>query len=57
MRFIPYCGYVNKLCFDLLLRKKMCRLRLMSFSVSRITEDEYIELTSLIEEVYGATTQ
>ena len=50
MRFAPYCGYVNKLCFDLL-------LRLMSFSVSRITEDEYIELTSLIEEVYGATAQ
>ena len=57
MRFIPYCGYVNKLCFDSLLWKKMRRLRLMSFSAGRITEDEYIELTSLIEEVYGATTQ
>ena len=27
------------------------------FAVGRITEDEYIELTSLIEEVYGSTTQ
>lgn len=35
----------------------MRRLRLMSFSAGRITEDEYIELTFLIEEVYGATTQ